>query len=182
MTAPIVRPFSLCAWMMNGPGLSICLGDGDNQRGLLSSGTRWGTPDAWHRTRPTAQPDPQPALAAAGGRRAGTLRVGQEPLAPAVAPLRAQGKELDVHRCSLSLGVISEVLHHPFVFDKVKRWGGGEQASRVLQGQLVEIHLPLPRHTALTPSHVLSFISQFPLQSPSREAVCAALGTRGMIC
>lgn len=51
--------------------------------------------------------------------------MGQEPLAPAVAPLHAQGKALDVHRCSLSLGVISEVLHHPFVFDKVKRWGGG---------------------------------------------------------
>lgn len=44
---------------------------------------------------------------------------------PAVAPLRAQGKALDVHRCSLSLGVISEVLHHPFVFDKVKCWAGG---------------------------------------------------------
>lgn len=101
---------------------------------------------------------------------------------PAVAPLHAQGKALDVHRCSLSLGVISEVLHHPFVFDKVKCWRGGEQASRVLQGQLVEIHLPVRRHTALTPSHVLSFNSQFPLQSPSREAVCAALGTRGMIC
>lgn len=91
MTAPIVRPFSLCAWMMNGPGLSICLGDGENQRGLLSSDTRWGTPDAWHRTLPTAQPDPQPALAAAGGGGLAPCEWGRSPL-PSSGPAARPGQ------------------------------------------------------------------------------------------
>lgn len=80
MAAPIVRRISLCAWMINGPGLSICLRDGENQRGLLSSGTRWGTPGAWHRTLPTAWPGPQPALAAAGGGGLAPCEWGRSPL------------------------------------------------------------------------------------------------------
>lgn len=179
MAAPIVRRISLCAWMINGPGLSICLRDGENQRGLLSSGTRWGTPGAWHRTLPTAWPGPQPALAAAGGGGLAPCEWGRSPLPqqwPRCTPrarhwmyITAASRSVQFLKCCIILLCLT------------KPNAGGEQASRVLQAQLVEIHLPLRRHTALTPSHVLSFISQFPLQSPSREAVCAALGTRGMI-